>query len=368
MSQVHVSSLTKLYGRQKLIGIRDVSFSVASGQFVTLLGPSGCGKTTTLRTIAGLEKPDAGSITLGERTLVDAARGSFLRPEQRNLGMVFQSYALWPHLRVYDNVAYPLRVRRIPRDQVDRAVREVLAVVRLEGLGDRYPSQLSGGQQQRVALARAMVGRPQALLFDEPLSNLDAKLRTHMRSELMRLSKDLGWTVVYVTHDQSEALALSDVIVVMHEGRVQQVGTPQEVYRRPANRTVADFIGEATIVAGRVVENRGDLSVVETPFGPTLAQSGKGGPLIEGSSAFIVLRPESLELAAVVRGESPDRVNCWAGRILDATYLGSSLEYRVRLEESDQVVRVQVDSDHALSPGSAVHISVGPDRCIAVGA
>ncbi|MFQ5630786.1 MAG: ABC transporter ATP-binding protein [bacterium] len=224
------------------VAVEDFSLQAAHGEFVSLLGPSGCGKTTTLRMIAGLEKPTRGRITLGERTFADLAQGVFMPPEKRNIGMVFQSYAIWPHKNVFENIAYPLRIKKLPKQEIRVRVMKALALVKLDGLENRRPNQLSGGQQQRVALARGLIMQPEILLLDEPLSNLDAKLRLNMRDEIKELSRRIGVTMIYVTHDQSEAMALSDRVVIMNRGHILQVGTPDEVRNNPADEFVRDFV------------------------------------------------------------------------------------------------------------------------------
>src|SRR5579859_5076724 len=252
MPEITVQGLSKTFG--KTAALSDVSFSVRDKEFLTLLGPSGCGKTTTLMSIAGFQRPDEGLISCGELAFFDGTRNLWLAAEDRNLGMVFQSYAIWPHLTVFGNVAFPLKVRRTTRDALRRRVMEVLDLVELADLADRYPHQLSGGQQQRVALARALVYSPSVLLLDEPFSNLDAKLRERARSWLKRLQGELGLTTLFVTHDQDEALSLSDRIAVMHDGKVLQLGTPEEIYRNPASRTVAEFLGRCNILTAKVAD------------------------------------------------------------------------------------------------------------------
>ena len=232
--------------------MRDFSLSVGRGEFVTLLGPSGCGKTTTLRCVAGLERPDAGEIRIGDEVVASAGRGIYLYPEHRNIGMVFQSYAVWPHMTVFENVAYGLRVRRIAAAEIRERTTRALELVGLDHLAERYATKLSGGQRQRVALARAIVYEPRVVLFDEPLSNLDAKLREQMRIELVRLQQEVGITSIYVTHDQAEALVMSDRVVVMDKGVIQQIDDPQTIYARPANTFVANFIGVANLMEGVV--------------------------------------------------------------------------------------------------------------------
>src|SRR5215471_1579386 len=259
-------------GGAEVRAVDGVGLSIPAGRLLTLLGPSGCGKTTTLRCIAGLERPDSGRIVIGDQTVFDSARRIFVPPSDRGIGMVFQSYAIWPHMTVFENVAFPLRVardRRYGAAEIKDRVRQALEMVRMGGFEARPATQLSGGQQQRLAFARGLVREPQILLLDEPLSNLDAKLREQMRVELKRLQKRLGVTTVYVTHDQSEALALSDEIAVFNAGRIIQRGTPQEIYRHPKSQFVADFIGSANFLPGTVREGSDaeGSAAVETPYG-----------------------------------------------------------------------------------------------------
>lgn len=277
-----------------VVAVNNISFDVRDGEFVILLGPSGCGKTTTLRLIAGLETPDGGEIWIGDRMVND------LPPKDRDVAMVFQNYALYPHMKVYDNLAFPLRLRKLPKDEIDRKVRDVAKLLRIDDLLDRYPRQLSGGQQQRVALGRALVREPHVFLMDEPLSNLDAKLRVYMRAELKRLQRELGITTIYVTHDQAEAMTMADRIVVMNEGRIQQIGTPSELYYKPANLFVAGFIGapamnfmEASVVQedGRVLLDTGYFRIMlPEDMGKILAERAGGSEVIFG------IRPEDIEV------------------------------------------------------------------------
>ncbi len=293
--------------------VDDITLELPGGSFVTLLGPSGCGKTTTLRMIAGFESPTSGRIMLDDR---DIAR---LTPDRRGMGMVFQSYALFPHLTVHDNVAFGVQLQGKKGKELERAIGAALDLVNLHGLGGRRISELSGGQQQRVALARAMAIEPRVLLFDEPLSNLDAKLRVSLRSEIRRIQQALGTTSVYVTHDQSEAMALSDVVVVMNAGRIEQAGPPAVVYRRPATRFVADFIGRANFLTGEV------LAVDDTHVDVSLLgghlRIAAGGGHTTGASAVIVARPESVRV-----GEGPFRAT-----VRGNTFLGSYVEYELDL-------------------------------------
>src|SRR3990170_3796197 len=262
---LEVQGLVKTFGNDRAVD--NISFGVPQGGFVTLLGPSGCGKTTTLMCIAGLHKLDAGEIRVGGTLYTSAARHVFLPPEQRDIGMVFQSYAIWPHMTVAQNVAYPLEMRKVGRAEIDERVNQVLRLVGLGDMADKLATQLSGGQQQRAALARAIVSRPRLLLFDEPLSNLDLKLREQMRIELKRIQHEVGITSIYVTHDQAEALVMSDEIIVMSKGRIQQKGGPHEIYARPVNAYVSNFIGVANLLRGRVVDvtapGRGEVEIAE---------------------------------------------------------------------------------------------------------
>src|SRR5436853_6688116 len=266
---------------------QNVSFEVPEGKLFTLLGPSGCGKTTTLRSIAGLERPVSGKITVGGRTVYSSSRGIFVAPNKRNFGMVFQSYAIWPHMNVFQNVAFPLEVRKLARKEIRERVMRVLTAVQLDHLVDREATKLSGGQQQRLALARALVMEPQLLLLDEPLSNLDAKLRDRMRTELKRLQRELSLTTVYVTHDQSEALALSHEIAVMNDGFVVQVGTPREIYEQPHNQFVADFVGTTNFIGGTVASLEGVRCVVSSAVGELKAQASEG--LTKNASVIVAV-------------------------------------------------------------------------------
>src|SRR6266542_5462030 len=259
-----IEHLTKIFSGS-VRAIDDVSLKIQPGEMVSFLGPSGCGKTTTLNCIAGLEHPDQGLIQVGDFVMTDGVRHIFLQPEERGLGMVFQSYALWPHMTVADNVGFGLRIAKVSNAEIKRRVNDILELVGLGGMGSRYPFQLSGGQQQRVALARAVVAEPRVLLLDEPLSNLDAKVREAARIWLRDIQKRLGITAVYVTHDQAEALAMSDKIAVMHAGRVEQFATPQEVYDQPATRFVAEFIGATSFLKGTLIERKGDWVRVRLP-------------------------------------------------------------------------------------------------------
>jgi putative spermidine/putrescine transport system ATP-binding protein len=338
MARLEIDDLAKRYG--DAYAVRDVSLSVADGEFVVLLGPSGCGKTTTLRMIAGFIEPSAGRVRLG------GADVTVLPPWKRNAGMVFQSYALFPHLTVLENIAFGLEMRKLPRAEIDRRVEEVLALVQLGAYGGRLPRQLSGGQQQRVALARALAIRPDVLLLDEPLSNLDAKLRQEVRVEIRELQRQLGLTTVMVTHDQEEALTMADRLVVMNEGAVRQVGTQRDLYERPADRFVAGFVGRNTFLAG-AVEAPGRF---RTDGGLVLACVAPGG-----GRGVLALRPERLQLAA---SPLPALDNGLPGTVEFVSYLGALIDIHVRLSPADRLVIQIANREGGFAPdvGQSVHV------------
>jgi iron(III) transport system ATP-binding protein len=309
--KIALSEVTKRYGATTAVD--RVSLDIGDGELFTLLGPSGCGKTTLLRMLAGFAAVDGGEMRFGDR------RVDGLPPYERNIGMVFQNYALWPHMTVRGNVTYGLRLRKLTAAEIESRLAAGLAKVNLTGLEDRYPGQLSGGQQQRVALARALVLNPDILLLDEPLSNLDAKIRVQVRGEIRALQRDLGITTVYVTHDQEEALSLSDRVAVMREGRVQQVAAPKALYERPANRFVADFVGTNNFIPGVVKERADGHAVVETPLGHVRTRAAD---VARGATCVLAVRPENVALA----GAGENRVE---GRIRLAAYLGNTLRYDV---------------------------------------
>jgi iron(III) transport system ATP-binding protein len=346
----------------RVAAVDGVSFEVSGGQMFTLLGPSGCGKTTTLRSIAGLERPDAGEIVVSGRTLFSHPRRVNLRANERGLGMVFQSYAIWPHMNVFRNVAFPLQVlprnQRLGKREVNERVGEVLGVVRLDHLAGREATDLSGGQQQRLALARALVMRPPLLLLDEPLSNLDAKLREEMRFELKRLQRSLGITAVYVTHDQVEALAMSNRIAVMRDGRIEQVGKPREVYEKPTSRFVADFIGSSNFIDGTVEEAGPDGTyTVRTGQGALRATSGATIPT--GARVAVCIRPEHVRLQA---GEpAPSDEPTWRGVVQARAFLGESVDHVVAV--GDLEVRARCNPALSIPPGSQVSLSFPDTAC-----
>jgi len=357
---LEVQGLVKTFGNDRAVD--NISFGVPQGGFVTLLGPSGCGKTTTLMCIAGLHKLDVGEIRVGETIYTSPARHVFLPPEQRDIGMVFQSYAIWPHMTVAANVAYPLEMRGIARAEIDERVNEVLRLVGLGDMADKLATQLSGGQQQRAALARAIVSRPRLLLFDEPLSNLDLKLREQMRVELKRIQHEVGITSVYVTHDQSEALVMSDEIIVMSKGRIEQRGGPRDIYARPVNRYVSNFIGVANLLDGTVVRvtapGRGEFQVAHGGERVHLpCRLGEG--LAEGSSAVLSVRPED------VRATREDEGNPgFAGEVLQTIFLGNCLDCRVLCGTFEW--KVLAHPRTRLRRGERVFLRLDPERSLAV--
>lgn len=322
---VRLDHISKIYKDPKtgkeFYAVKDTTLEIEPGSFVTLLGPSGCGKTTTLRMIAGFESPDEGEIYLGDEAINE------LTPNKRDTAMVFQSYALLPHYNIFDNVAYGLKLRKVPKDEIKQRVTKILELVELSGMETRMTNQLSGGQQQRVALARALVIEPSVLLFDEPLSNLDAKLRVSMRTEIRKIQQRVGITAIYVTHDQSEAMALSDKIIVMRKGEVAQMGTPQEIYYHPVDEFVADFIGEANFLTGQVVSKNGkggEVNINGTKI--NLPDLNKLNP---GDECKLVLRPES----AVVSDKG--LLEC---EVVLSCFMGSYQNYHVKL--GDTVVKI----------------------------
>jgi spermidine/putrescine ABC transporter ATP-binding subunit len=358
--RISVRGVVKRFGN--VTAVDRVDLDIADGELFTLLGPSGCGKTTLLRLIAGFYRPDEGEIVFGARVV------NAVPPYERNIGMVFQNYALWPHMTVFANVAYGLRLRKLSTAEIEARVAEGLRKVNLSGLERRYPGQLSGGQQQRVALARALVLNPDFLLLDEPLSNLDAKIRVQVRAEIRKLQKELGITAVYVTHDQEEALSLSDRVAVMRDGRVLQVGTPKDLYERPMTRFVADFVGTNNLVRGTVRERRGDHLVVETVLGPFTAIPN--GTIGAGAACVLAIRPENVAIGAAgsgAFGSVPDG-NVIRGRVSFASYLGNTLRYDVETEDG-QVVKADIrDPWHhePLALGQAVAVSFPPSVTLAI--
>ncbi|HEV8439885.1 MAG TPA: ABC transporter ATP-binding protein [Methylomirabilota bacterium] len=346
---IQIERITKRFGATT--AVRDLSLEILDREFVTLLGPSGCGKTTLLRLIAGFVAPDEGLIRVGSATL--STPDGVVPPEQRGMGMVFQNYAVWPHRTVYQNVAFGLEVRKRPKSEIRARVAKILDLVNLGGLDGRYPNQLSGGQQQRVALARSLVVEPGILLLDEPLSNLDAKLRERMRWELKELQRRTGITFVYVTHDQTEAMALSDRIAVMHQGEIIQCGAPREVYTRPTNKTVADFMGVVNLIPGRVIRAAGDHSLIAVGGDHPIAVALSPGAL-DGQTVQMAIRPESLRLTSLAPGSMVE-TGIVPGKVAEVTFLGNLTDCHVTLDDGTRI-RVQVDSPRGLEVGHPVGV------------
>ncbi len=329
MVDVNIVKLTKRFG--EVTAVDGASLHINEGEFFTLLGPSGCGKTTTLRLVAGFYRPDEGEIYFGEKLI------NRIPPNKRDTGMVFQNYALWPHMNVFNNVAYGLKLRKMTKREISKKVENALSLVELGGMGDRSPSQLSGGQQQRVALARALVIEPKVLLLDEPLSNLDAKLRVQMRIKIKEIQKELGITSIYVTHDQEEALCISDRTAVMNEGNIEQIGTPREIYEEPNNEFVADFIGLTNFMKGTVLEVREEekLAVLETSHGNRIEALVRSGEVEKDQRILISVRPEAIEV--IHRSSMKEDLNVIDGVVKTATYLGDIVRYEFLTEHGDEM-------------------------------
>ena len=358
MAFIEIKNLFKRF--KKVVAVNRIQLEVNEGEMLTLLGPSGCGKTTTLRCIAGLERPEGGDIVIDSKPMLSEG---FVQPSKRGIGMVFQNYAVWPHMKVLNNIVYGLKLQRIPRKSIQERARQVLELVGLKGLEERYPAQLSGGQQQRVALARALVRNPKVLLLDEPLSNLDAKLREKMRFEIKGLVRRMGITSVYVTHDQAEAMVISDRVAVMDSGNVVQIGTPQEIYEKPSNRFVADFIGTTNFIPGEISEVLEERAAVyiQAEFGqrmlcrmPDSAATASTNKKVHAS-----IRPEDIEVFT----EPPrDRENLFKGVIAHRAYLGNILYFFINVDSI--MIRVQAPSTMTQREGEELFLFLNPEKCI----
>lgn len=357
-----MSTICKVENLQKSYGafnaVNDVSIDIEKGEFVVFLGPSGCGKTTTLRMIAGLENPTEGKILIDRRTVFSAKEGIFVKPEHRDIGMVFQSYAIWPHMTVFENIAYPLRTRRLPKADIALKVKRAIELVGLDQAADRSAVALSGGQMQRVSLARALVYNPTLLLFDEPLSNLDLKLRVRLRSELKELQRNTGITSIYVTHDQEEAVELADRIVVMSQGKIMQTGSPEELYRRPQNKFVADFISSANLIEGTIVK--------DAASGEIFFESGHGGRIKVtngaerqvGKAIHAVLHPEDCLLLA--HSDDPNGLKI---KVTRKRYQGTSTRYYLDWNGTSLEALV-LGTESPFSPGDTVTLVVRPESIV----
>jgi len=357
MAFIEIRNLFKRF--KNVVAVNHIELEVNKGEMLTLLGPSGCGKTTTLRCIAGLEKPEEGDIVIDGKPMVSEG---FVHPSKRGIGMVFQNYAVWPHMKVYKNIVYGLRLQRISKKSIAARALEVVELVGLKGLEERYPAQLSGGQQQRVALARALVRNPKVLLLDEPLSNLDAKLREKMRFEIKSLVRRMDITAVYVTHDQAEAMVISDRIAVMDSGNVVQVGTPQDIYERPANRFVADFIGTMNFLSGEVVQvvQEADAVYLRTEFGQKmLCKTPSSTAPTAGKTVYASIRPEDV---AVFAEPPQSRENLFKGTIVHRAYLGNFLYFFVSVDGT--MIRVQVPHHLPQEEGQEIYLVLDPQKCM----
>ena len=358
MATVSLQGLTKQFGA--VAAVDHLHLDIADGELVSLLGPSGCGKTTTLRLLAGFMQPDGGEIRVDREVI--SSPSILVPPERRNMSMIFQSYAVWPHMTVFQNVAYGLKFKKLAKREVDQKVDRLLRLVHLEGLQDRYPSELSGGQQQRVALARALVVEPKILLLDEPLSNLDANLREEMRFEIRRLHEEFRITTIYVTHDQAEAMVTSDRIVVMNQGKIVQVGTPQEIFDEPKTRFVAEFIGKTNILAGR--SENGNRVWLADGLRLAVSQAVESAPNLE---VFVCLRPHNVQLTAdeaAARALAGQGYNLFPGIVRRRIYFGDAVDYLVEVPSYAIPLRVVAAPARQYEKGQKVFALAHPDHCI----
>jgi iron(III) transport system ATP-binding protein len=363
MGGVRVSNLYKRYG--DIVAVDGITMDFEKGTLTTLLGPSGCGKTTTLRCIAGLERPDRGEVSIGGSTVF--SQDTNLPPEKRMVGIVFQSYAIWPHMTVFDNIAFPLKIRHASKQETDQKVKKIMDLVRLTGLGERPATQVSGGQQQRIALARALVFDPEVLLLDEPLSNLDTSLRDIVRLEVREIQRSLGITTIYVTHDQTEALSISDKVVVLQTGRVMAVGPPKEIYSRPTNDFVASFVGKSNLVRGKFERMDGPLAVVSTALGDVSCGILESSEVKQGDQVLVSIKPENVLIAADVQGAG---MNSFRGEVELTSYLGAFSEVHVSLGEKGekQTIRALQNSESAeFADGQRISVTLPAQYCLVLG-
>jgi len=356
--EIRVSNLNKDYIAEgtRITALADLDLTIPANRIFTLLGPSGCGKTTLLRCIVGLEMPDSGEITIGGEVVFSKEKRIFVPPEKRGLSMVFQTYAIWPHMNVFDNVAYPLQVKKESKEEIRRKVAKTLRFVQLEGFEDRPATKLSGGQQQRVALARALAPEPKVILFDEPLSNLDAKLREETRKELRSFLTKLKITAVYVTHDRIEALSLSDDIAVMRAGRIVAIGSPKEIYFDSEERFVADFIGRANLIEGKVVSVEADGALIRTAMGTIACRKQIGSH--PGSAVTVCIRPEFI---TVIQGESGTGQNAFRGRVESLVFIGEAYEGEIKVGGTRLIARIEPTA--SLKEGDEIGLHIDPRQC-----
>jgi iron(III) transport system ATP-binding protein len=356
--EIRIRNLNKDFSSEgkKITALDQVDLDIPANRIFTLLGPSGCGKTTLLRCIVGLETPDQGEIAIGDEIVFSQEKNIYIPPEKRGLGMVFQTYAIWPHMNVFDNVAYPLQTRKLPKKEIVDRVAETLRFVQLAGFEKRPATKLSGGQQQRVALARALVAEPKVILFDEPLSNLDAKLREETRKELRRFLSRLSITAVYVTHDQIEALSLSDTVAVMKKGRIIEMGTPWDIYFNSDQRFVADFIGRANIIDGKVKSIGKGFTVIDSAIGTIICQSRNEA--VPGKSVSVCIRPEFIKLLTEAGGEGQ---NIFQGQVESLVFVGDIQEGEVRIKDTS--LSFQVEPTTKIKEGDLINLSFDPAHC-----
>ncbi len=362
--EIRIKDLNRNYyseGKQ-IRALDQVDLTIPANRIFTLLGPSGCGKTTLLRCIVGLETPDSGEIHIGDELVWSKEKNVFIPPEKRGLGMVFQTYAIWPHMNVFDNVAYPLQTGKMARDEIRQRVAKVLSFVQLDGFENRPATKLSGGQQQRVALARALVAEPKVILFDEPLSNLDAKLREETRKELRSFLSELKITAVYVTHDRIEALALSDLIAVMRAGKIVETGDPKKIYFNSDHKFVADFIGRANLIKGKVEKQEGDHAIFTSDIGSIVALNSHG--IATGEDAILCVRPEFIRLSQ--KGPDAGSLNVFSGRMESLIFIGEAYEGEIRIGET--LLTTTIEPTENIVEGDHISIAFDPDHCFLLSA
>ena len=354
MAILKVNNLSKSFGKVK--AVREVTFEATEGKVLSLLGPSGCGKTTTLRCIAGFENPDRGEIYLDDRKITS------IPPEKRGIGMVFQNYALWPHMTVYGNLAFGLQIRKVPKPEIDKRIKKVLSMMQLEGYENRYPRQMSGGQQQRIAMARALVFEPEIMLLDEPLSNLDAQLREKMRFEFTELQRKLGITAVYVTHDQAEALVISDKIVILDQGKIVQSGSPKDIYSNPKNKFVAGFIAVTSFINGRIDSFTEEKKKVIVKTDDGLAIHGFNNSFDIGQKVSVAMRMNVIKFIQDENKNDKNTVNMFRGKIIQSSYLGNIIDYKIKVGNWE--VRTNSDAKYNFKIGEEVTFYLSPEDII----